>query len=118
MAMSLTKAKAVAKNPEAYTIEELDDALTVIVEDDRLTEAQVTRMQARIDPVLRARIDERSTNCQHPADRQSRDLETNEMHCADCGWLRDAMPWDEWAKLPTAAHLLPMPPADGRPSAP
>jgi hypothetical protein len=54
--MSLTKAKAVAKNPDAYSTAELDDALTVIVEDDRLTEAQVTRLQNRIDPVLRARL--------------------------------------------------------------
>jgi len=54
--MSLTKAKIVARNPNAYSTAELDDALTVIVEDDRLTEAQVTRMQAAIDPVLRARL--------------------------------------------------------------
>ena len=54
--MSLTKAKAIARTPDAYTTEELDEALTVIVEDDRLTEAQVTALQARIDPVLRARI--------------------------------------------------------------
>lgn len=55
--MSLSKARAVARNPEAYTTQELDDALTVIVDDDRLSEAQVTRLQNRIDPVLRARID-------------------------------------------------------------
>jgi hypothetical protein len=54
--MSLIKAKAIARTPEAYTTEELDDALTVIVEDDRLSEAQVTRLQGCIDPVLRARI--------------------------------------------------------------
>jgi hypothetical protein len=54
--MSLTMARAVARNPEAYSSKELDDALTTIVEDDRLSEAQVTRMQAKIDPVLRARI--------------------------------------------------------------
>ena len=56
MSVSLIKAKAIARTPEAYSIEELDDALTRIVEDDRLSEAQVTRLQARIDPVLRARI--------------------------------------------------------------
>jgi hypothetical protein len=56
MPVSLIKAKAIARTPEAYTTEELDDALTRIVEDDRLSEAQVTRLQARIDPVLRARI--------------------------------------------------------------
>jgi hypothetical protein len=55
--MSLTMAKAIAKDPHAYSSAELDDALTVIVEDDRLTEAQVTRLQAIIDPVLRARIE-------------------------------------------------------------
>jgi hypothetical protein len=54
--MSLSKARAVARDPEAYSNEELDAALTTIVEDDRLSEAQVTRMQAKIDPVLRARI--------------------------------------------------------------
>lgn len=56
MSVSLIKAKAIARTPEAYSTEELDDALTTIVEDDRLSEAQVTRLQARIDPVLRARL--------------------------------------------------------------
>jgi hypothetical protein len=56
MSVSLIKAKAIARTPEAYSTEELDDALTRIVEDDRLSEAQVTRLQAAIDPVLRARI--------------------------------------------------------------
>jgi hypothetical protein len=55
--MSLSKARAVARDPEAYSNEELDAALTTIVEDDRLSEAQVTRLQGRIDPVLRARIE-------------------------------------------------------------
>ena len=59
MSVSLIKAKAIARTPEAYSTEELDDALTRIVEDDRLSEAQVTRLQARIDPVLRARIAQR-----------------------------------------------------------
>ena len=119
MGMSLNKAKAVAKDPESYSTEELDDALTVIVEDDRLTEKQVTRLQAAIDPVLRARLDERAATCKHPAERQSSDLETNEVLCTDCGYLRDLMPWDEWAKLPAQAHLTPMAddPAVGRPSA-
>lgn len=54
--MTLTKAKAVAKNPEAFTTSELDEALTVIVEDDRLTETQVTNLQNKIDPVLRSRL--------------------------------------------------------------
>lgn len=54
--MSLTKARAVAKDPESFTTQELDDALTVFVDDDRLTAVQVTALQARIDPVLRARI--------------------------------------------------------------
>lgn len=124
MSVSLTKAKAIARHPEAYTIEELDDALTVIVEDDRLTEAQVIRMQRSIDPVLRRRLAERAATCTHPAEHQSADLDTNEVLCHDCGWLRDAMPWEEWASRPTAAHLLPVqwphmprPPADGRPTA-
>lgn len=56
MSMSLTRAKAVAKDPAAHTTEELDDALTVIVDDDRLSEAQVTKLQSAIDPVLRSRI--------------------------------------------------------------
>lgn len=56
-AMSLSKARAVARNPEAHTTEELDAALTTIVDDDRLSERQVTLLQNRIDPVLRARID-------------------------------------------------------------
>jgi hypothetical protein len=60
--MSLTKAKAVAKNPEAYTAQELDDALTAIVDSDMLTEAQVTSLQNRIDPVLRARIEDGRTS--------------------------------------------------------
>lgn len=107
--MSLTKAKQVARNPEAYSIEELDDALTVIVDDDRLTAAQVTRMQAAIDPVLRKRIDARADACTHPENRQSSDRETNEILCLDCGLLRDLMPWEEWAKLPTESHLIPMP---------
>jgi hypothetical protein len=54
--MSLTKAKAVAKNPELYTAPELDEALTTIVDSPDLTEAQVTRLQGKIDPVLRALI--------------------------------------------------------------
>lgn len=53
--MSLDKAKAIAKLPEAFSTQELDDALTVIVEDDRLTEAQVTKLQAPIDRELRTR---------------------------------------------------------------
>ncbi len=52
--MSLTKAKAIAKNPQVYTAPELDDALTTIVDSPDLTEAQVTKLQAKIDPVLRA----------------------------------------------------------------
>jgi hypothetical protein len=115
--MSLTKAKAVAANPSAYSTAELDDALTVIVEDDRLSEAQVTRLQAKIDPVLRARIQQVRDTCTHPEDQQSFDLETNERHCAVCGWLRDAMPWEEWAKLPTESHLIPMPEAKAKPAA-
>jgi hypothetical protein len=54
--MSLTMAKAIARHPDTYSSAELDDALTVIVEDDRLTEAQVTRLQAKIDTVLRKRL--------------------------------------------------------------
>jgi hypothetical protein len=54
--MSLTRAKAVAKDPENCTTEELDDALTTIVESDRLSETQVTNLQNKIDPVLRRRI--------------------------------------------------------------
>lgn len=54
--MTLTKAKAVAKAPETYSTAELDDALTVIVESDRLSEVQVTNLQNKIDPVLRARL--------------------------------------------------------------
>lgn len=54
--MSITKAKLVAKNPEAYTTQELDDALTAIVESDRLSETQVTNLQNKIDPVLRSRL--------------------------------------------------------------
>lgn len=54
--MSLSKAKAVAKDPEAFTTQELDDALTTIVESDRLTETQVSNLQNKIDPVLRARL--------------------------------------------------------------
>jgi len=91
--MSLTKAKIVAKNPNAYSNAELDEALTVIVGDDRLTEAQVTRMQAAIDPVLRART------CTHPAEHQSSDIVTNEVLCMVCHELRDLMPWDEWEAL-------------------
>lgn len=59
MSMSLTKAKAVAKNPGLYTAPELDDALTTIVDSPDLTEAQVTRLQGKIDPVLRALISAR-----------------------------------------------------------
>lgn len=137
MSMSFTKAKAVAKDPESYSIEELDEALDFIVNDYRLTEAQVTKMQAKIDPVLRARLAERQSriaaavvwpdmadgrptadDCTHPAERQSSDRETNEVLCEGCGWLRDLMPWEEWAQLPTEAHLIPIDPADGRPTAP
>jgi len=120
--MSLTKAKIIAKNPNAYSNAELDDALTVIVEDDRLTEAQVTRMQAAIDPVLRARLDATfaaaTPDCAHLPDRQSSDPSTNEALCLDCGWLRDLMTWEEWAKLPTESHLMPTPKEPtGKPSA-
>lgn len=54
--MSLTKAKAVAKNPTAYDVEELHDALTTILDSDRLTEQQVANLQAKIDPVMRCRM--------------------------------------------------------------
>ena len=54
--MTLTKAKQIAKNPESFSTQELDDALTVIVEDDRLSETQVTNLQNKIDPVLRNRL--------------------------------------------------------------
>lgn len=56
MSMSLARAKAVAKNPEACTTQELDDALTAIVDSDRLSETQVTNLQNKIDPVLRSRL--------------------------------------------------------------
>lgn len=56
MSMSLTQAKAVAKDPSAYSIEDLDDALTTIVDSDRLSETQVTNLQNKIDPVLRSRL--------------------------------------------------------------
>jgi hypothetical protein len=111
--MSLTKAKAIAKDPEAYSPQELDDPLTVIVESDRLTERQVTRLQALIDPVLRSRTSKPPTrryeDCTHPAEYQSSDAETNEVLCNHCGWLRDLMTWEEWAKRPIESHLLPMP---------
>jgi hypothetical protein len=55
--MSLTRAKAVAAHPSEYSTGELDDALTVIVDSPDLTEAQVTRLQAKIDPELRRRIE-------------------------------------------------------------
>jgi hypothetical protein len=55
--MNITAAKAVASNPAAYSTADLDAALTAIVESDRLTEAQVTNLQRKIDPVLRARLD-------------------------------------------------------------
>lgn len=109
--MSLSRAKKVAANPENYSIEELDDALTTIVDSPDLTERQVTRLQAKIDPVLRARIDARADACTHPEDRQHSDRETNEILCLDCGLLRDLMPWEEWANLPTESHLTPMPEA-------
>jgi hypothetical protein len=54
--MSITQAKAVAKNPTAYSTAELDDALTAILDCDRLSETQVTNLQRKIDPVLRARL--------------------------------------------------------------
>lgn len=54
--MSLTRAKLVAKSPQDFTTEELDAALTTIVDSDRLSETQVTNLQAKIDPVLRARL--------------------------------------------------------------
>lgn len=58
MSMSLTRAKAVAKDPEACSTEELDEALTTIVESDRLSETQVTNLQNKIDPVLRRRLED------------------------------------------------------------
>lgn len=54
--MSLTKAKTVAKTPEAFSTEELDDAMTAILESDRLSETQVTNLLNKIDPVMRARL--------------------------------------------------------------
>lgn len=54
--MSISKAKQVAKAPEQYSTQELDDALTAIVDCDRLTEQQVSNLQANIDPALRARL--------------------------------------------------------------
>ena len=57
--MTLTEAQQIAKNPEAYTLKELDDAMTVILEDDRLTETQVTNLLNKIDPVMQRRIAEK-----------------------------------------------------------
>jgi hypothetical protein len=55
--MSLTRAKAVAKDPEAFSVEELDEALSTIVDSDRLSERQVTNLQNKIDPILRAKVE-------------------------------------------------------------
>lgn len=66
--MSLTKAKAIAKNPAAYSVEELDDALTTIVDSPDLTEAQVTRLQAKIDPMLRSKLNHPAGKGRPPAD--------------------------------------------------
>ena len=46
-------------------------------------------MKARVDP----------DQCAHPPAAESRDIITNEIYCADCGLLRDMMPWDEWERL-------------------
>lgn len=54
--MSISKAKQVAKAPQQYSTQELDDALTAIVESDALTEQQVTNLQQKIDPELRSRL--------------------------------------------------------------
>lgn len=58
MSMSLTRAKAVAANPSSCTIEELDEALSTIVDSDRLSEQQVTNLQNKIEPELRSRLRE------------------------------------------------------------
>ncbi len=56
LTVSLSRAKAIAKAPEAATTDELDAALTAIVDSDRLSETQVSNLQAKIDPVLRSRL--------------------------------------------------------------
>lgn len=56
MNISLSKAKAMAKNPGAYGTPELHEALDVIVNDDRLTETQVTNLQNKIETALRTRV--------------------------------------------------------------
>lgn len=54
--MTLTEAKRIAKSPDSYTTQQLDDAMTVILEDDRLSETQVTNLLNKIDPVIHQRI--------------------------------------------------------------
>lgn len=72
MTVSLTKAKQIAKDPDAYSTRELDEALTTIVESDRLSEKQVSNLQAKIDPVLRDRIENGRT---YPVGTNVRDIE-------------------------------------------
>lgn len=54
--MNLSLARRIAKDPESFSTRELDDALTFIVDCDKLSEKQVSNLQAKIDPTLRKRI--------------------------------------------------------------
>lgn len=53
--MNITTARKVAKTPEDYSEADLHEALDVIVNDERFTEAQVIKGQAAIESELNAR---------------------------------------------------------------
>jgi hypothetical protein len=56
MTISLTQAKKIAANPSAYTMEELDDALTAVLDSDRLSETQCSNLTAKIEAGMKAQL--------------------------------------------------------------
>lgn len=76
--MTLTEAKRIAKSPADYTTEQLDDAMTFILDSDRLSETQVTNLLAGIDREMRARIDaaSKSETATYPEETRIGDIAT------------------------------------------